>query len=54
MLMGLGTQAVLCFITDSCPFHCGKIQMFYNHITLLAKFIYTEEQNEGSFSLGKY
>lgn len=26
-LMGLGTQTVLCFITDSCPFHCFTITL---------------------------
>lgn len=40
VLMGLGTQAVLCSITDSWTFQCGeKNKIKYNHIALLAKLI---------------
>ena len=37
VLTGLGTQAALCYINDSCTFQ--RWECFYKHNTLLAKLI---------------
>lgn len=44
VLMGLGTQAVLCFITDSCTFHCGKKYILQPHYIISQAYLYCRSE----------